>query len=308
MQRRHRRGLIGVIAVASASFVLSSLPAVALTPVAPPSWPSAGRVPFACATTVVSGSSGGVQATFTDTLDPVVSGWTLNGKTTTVIMPPGGTTLAWRIKASQPCSGVTNTASMYLNYSALGFGVNQWTAIPVQSVTSNAFDQTLAYPFFSSVGYAGWYRIAYVETARRYDTFVLDGDFKYVSSASTATSTFATGTWSNQKVYVLLKTTLTGAASKASVAKGGSVTFKATMKKAGTSAYIAANGSKVLFQTRTGTGAWKTRATLTTNASGVASYTYKPAATSTWRFVHAGEKSTLFTAPITSTTKSIKVT
>jgi hypothetical protein len=308
MQRRHRRGLIGVIAVASASFVLSSLPALALTPVAPPSWPSAGRIPSGCATTTVVGSSGGVQATFSDTLDPVVSGWTLNGKTTTVIMPPSGTTLVWRIKARQPCSGVANSAAVYLNYTALGDGVNKWTGLTTSSVTSNAFDQTLAYPFFSDVGYAGWYRIAYVATSRRYDTFVLDGDFKYDSSVDSSTSSTATGPWANQKVYVLLQTTLTGAATKASVAKGGSVTFKATMKKAGPGAYIAANGSKVLFQTRTGTGAWTTRATLTTNASGVASYTYKPAATSTWRFVHAGEKTTLFTAPITSPTKTIKVT
>ena len=126
------------------------------------------------------------------------------------------------------------------------------------------------------------------------------------------------GPWSSKKLYLLLKTNLSAAASKTSVKKGRSVTFSTVLTKASGSTYANAAGETVVFQTRIGTKKWVTRATndeyalgcatRTTTSAGAASYSFAPTSTMTWRWVHANRLTGSHTASSVSAVKTIKVT
>jgi len=122
------------------------------------------------------------------------------------------------------------------------------------------------------------------------------------------TTSYVSGPWSSKKLYLLLKTNLSAAASKTSVKKGRSVTFSTVLTKASGSTYANAAGETVVFQTRIGTKKWVTRATRTTTSAGAASYSFAPTSTMTWRWVHANRLTGSHTASSVSAVKTIKVT
>ncbi len=305
MHLRHRRRALGIVAVTAASFALSTLPASA---VAPPAWPSAGRIPSGCTLTgIASGANpGDVNAIYTDGLTPTVTKWDINGSTSTVIMPVGGATLKVNVYASEPCSGVGGISPIVSLRLLAGPVATGLSAVPNSTDAFNA--KHTATLLSLNTTYAGRWQVPFALAVHRYDSMVLDQDFKLVSSTPGTGAGYQSGAWSKQAVYVLLKTTATSTASKTSVAKGGSVIFKATLKKAGETAYVAAAGAKVLFQTKSPGDTWVTRSTLTATSGGLVSTTFKPARTMLWRFVHAGDKSVAYTAPVTTVAKTIKVT
>jgi hypothetical protein len=67
------------------------------------------------------------------------------------------------------------------------------------------------------------------------------------------------------------------------------------------------NGEKLTVQVRVGKGAWITKATLLTGATGSASYTFSPSASSQVRFLHGDVHSGRFTAASASPVLTVKV-
>lgn len=299
----------GVLVGASALTVSLAVPASAVTI---SDWVT-GHVPSgsSCSVADVSVSGSDLHVAFTDGTTPTVSGWSINGKTTNQVLVPGLNPVTFGARVKQSCGGVGSGVAIFIKYNALGFG-NSFSAVGASTPTSTSpFDQTFTNPFSgAAVAYAGWYQVPAVQVSKRYDSFVLNStDYSSVSSvANTAAATTVTGPWSTQRIYLLLKTTVSTSASKSTVAAGGSVTFRAVLKKAGATTYDPAVGSIVLFQTKTGTGSWVTRATKTASSTGAVAYTFKPSKTMSWRWVHKGEKTSTFTAPVTSTVKKITVT
>lgn len=302
--RTRRRSALsaGVLATTAGLVVAMAAPSSAATLA---DW-TTGYVPTACSADDGGFVGSDLHLNYTDTVPASALGWSINGRTSTVVLVPGGQPISFQARLKQGCGGV-GSGQIYLKYATLSSsGI---TPLPLAPTTTDASDQTWAYSFTGGIAYAGVYQVPVVIVTKRYDSFVLNTtDFSYVSSvASTANAYISTGAWSTQKVYLLLKTTVSTSASKTTVAAGGSVTFRATLKKAGDTTYGPAAGSKVAFQTKIGTGSWTTRATVTANSTGAVSYTFKPSKTMSWRWVHLGDKTTAYTAPVTSTVKKITV-
>jgi hypothetical protein len=238
-----------------------------------------------------------------------VSGWTFNGSTRRAVLKPGTHTTAFRVTVHQLCGGVGAVAA-FARQSLSGGPVGALSPIPVTQLTTDSFDATFGLVSSSSTFLTGWVEVPVVLVAPRYDSFVLDQDFALVSKvAYSGASTYLTGPWSTQRLYVELATTQTASASKSTVAKGGTVSFSTTLKAADVGGYVALPGATLKFQTKLPGKPWVTRATKTTTSTGRASYTFKPAATQQWRWVHAENITTApYSAASTSAVKTIKVT
>lgn len=270
-----------------------------------------GYVPQGAGCTVTAGTyvAPDLQLTYADTVVPSVVGWGINGKTTYALLVPGLQTLTFSARVKQGCGGLQGSGGGLFLRITNGPTSNIFP-FNMASTTTNPFDQTFANSFTGDASYAGMYQVPAAVFQKRFDTFTLNStDFSYVSStADTSDAPTLTGPWSTQRTYLLLKTTVSTSASRSTVPAGGNVTFRATLKKAGLAAYVPAAGSKVVLQTRVGTGSWVTRATRTASATGAVSFTFAPSRTMSWRWVHVGEKTSLYTAPVTSTVKRITVT
>jgi hypothetical protein len=153
----------------------------------------------------------------------------------------------------------------------------------------------------------GVWSIPFGLTLRRYDSVVLDKDFKVVGTpvATLSAQSVTVGPWAAKRFYVVRAMTLSNALSAAKVTKGKTVKATAVLKMATNAGYLADASDKVVVQTKVGTGTWTTRATLTTNASGVVSYSFVLTATTQVRFLHNRVLSGKYTNAVTSGIKTV---
>jgi len=206
------------------------------------------------------------------------------------------------LKGSEPCSGIALLGGYFARNRVI------ISALPFTNTTANAFSSWWTYniPNIKPDDAAGVWTLPYAVVERRYDSFVLDQDFKIVGSpTATATSIGTTGAWANKPSYVLRAMTLSNALSAAKIAKGKTVKATAVLKMATNTGYVADASDKVVVQTKVGTGKWISNATLTTNASGVATYSFVLTATTQVRFVHARVLSGKFTNAVISAIKTV---
>ena len=306
--RRPRRWGAATVSAVSAGLALALLPASPASAATAPDWPTS-RVPTGCASMTPGPDPSGFALAYTDTRTPTVTGWTYNGSKSRVVLPPGTLRTVFKVTSTQTCSGVAGMA-VYVRESING-GAPFVAPSSLTRLSTNAFSAVFGVIDNSaSADVTGWVEVPLVLTAPRYESFTLDANFGLLSKVDyTGGSTFLTGSWSTQRVYIVLATTQTTSASRAAVAKGGTVTFATSLKKASPAAYVALPGVAVKFQTKLPGKAWVTRATRTTSATGRATYAFKPGATMAWRWVRAENITTTpFTAASTSAARTIKVT
>ncbi len=296
-----RRVAVALTAAASAvSMIVLASPAQAVVPV---DWPVAGRVPLGCASMTPGLGATDFTYTLTDTADATVVDFSFGGKTLLVV-PPAGISTDVRARAQDSCSGVLGMAiALKRNGVPISLGVG----LPV--APANVFDGWWSgNPFVLRPADSGYYTMPWAQAPHRYDSFVLDGDFKLTSKVDNTVSGaegYQIGTWSTKRVYVLNATTLTATA-PASVKKGKTAKATAVLKYATNAGYVADAGAKVSVQTKVGTGKWLTNATLTTNASGAVSYSFVVNATTSVRFIHARTLTGKFTNGVISAIKVVK--
>jgi len=300
MLKSRRRVALGISAAASvASMIALATPAQAISP---PLWPAAGRIPSGCASTTVSLGATDYQYTFTDTADPAILDLSFGGKTT-IVVPPAGVTSDLRVRVRDLCSG---TLGVVIGLKRNGAPIILSESLP--NAPANVFDGWWAEaPATYRPSDSGYYTVPWGGTTHRWDSFLLDGDFKLVSKVdnSSGPNGAQVGAWSLKRIYVLNATTLTPSA-PASVRKGRIAKATAVLKYATNAGYVADAGAKVSVQTKVGTGKWLTNATLTTNASGVASYSFVVNATTSVRFIHVTTLSGKYTNGAISAIKVVK--
>lgn len=115
------------------------------------------------------------------------------------------------------------------------------------------------------------------------------------------------GSFVTQKFYLLRATTLTNTLSATKVTKGKTVKATAVFKYATNVGYVGYESAKVKVQTKIGTGAWVTNATLTTSSAGIVSYSFVVSKATSVRFVAATVLSGKFTNAATSAIKTVTV-
>jgi len=293
---------LGMLALGAALVAVAASPASA-TVLA--DWPSGGTIPTACPPTSYTPTASGFTMGFTDAVTPQITAWDINGKPSQLIVPPTGVQAKFQLHVTQLCSGV-GSASIVVRYTNGGTPTFTTKALTAQGV--DAFNSVYGVVQAMTPDSAGRYTVPIAQVGRRYDSFVLDQDYKLVSKVATvSTPSYQLGTWASQTVMVLRATTLTATQTATRVAKGTKVTFSSTLTYATPTGYVVYPGATVLVQTKTGTGSWLTKATLTSNASGVVSYAINPTAQTQVRFTHPGTSTGKFTAAITSAIKSVAV-
>ena len=299
MFTNRRRAALGfATAAAVASMLTLSAPAQSVTV---PAWPTGGYVPTGTgcvATNVAPSGDGVVHVSVTDSGQPTVSDvWFNNGSTVTI--GPAGTTYNVSMKVVERCTGVYFVAAIIVR------GGAWWNVYPGPT-TGNVFDGIWSTPQTAKPNYAGVYKVVTVNTARRYDSLVLRSNFTMVGTpVAGSASQLLIGPWSIKPLYLLRATTLTSTLSATKVAKGKTVKATAVLRHAVDGGYAADSGGKVIVQTKVGTGTWVTNATLTTNASGLAAYSFVLTATTQVRFVHPRTLSGNFTEAVTSAIKTV---
>jgi len=304
---RRRRTALSAAALAGAAGLALSLagPAGAVTPV---DWP-ASRVPVGCQPSAISETADGFDLTYVDDAAPTVTGWSYNGQTRRLLITPGPMDVSLTMGVVQGCSGVAGL--LPIARASVNGGAPEFISVGSMGLLSgDPFTGTWGFEDTTSGSTeTGWIQIPTMLTANRYSEFVLDQDFALVSKTASETTEVVTGPWSTQRLYLVLKTTQTTTQSKTSVARGGSVTFRTTVRKTGASSYVALAGVAVKFQTKLPGGSWVTRATRTTGSGGGASYTFAPGKTQAWRWVLAENITTSpYYAASTSAAKTIRVT
>jgi hypothetical protein len=289
-------------ALSSAVLLLASVPASAATV---PDWPTS-RVPV-CQPTTVAPAGSGLAITYDDTTVPTVSGWTYNGSRSRLVLSPGSEQVTLSLGIRQGCSGV-GSVTLVARQSLEG-GSPITSSFLVEPLTSDVFNGPWGFSQPREGTITGWAEIVAVITGPRYSQFILDEAFGLSSKTDGVSTTPVTGPWSTQRLYVVLASTQSTSQSRTSVAAGGSVTFRTTVRVNGGTTYVAKPGVPVKFQTKVGTGPWTTRATRTTSATGTASYTFRPSRTMLWRWVLAENISTApYYAASRSAAKTIRVT
>jgi hypothetical protein len=300
MFRFRRTTSLGVTAAAAAAtFALTAVPASAITP---PVWPSTGHVPLGtgCDMTNSYNLGGTYDMWYADAGQPVVEDVFINGGSVAVVPPAGGSfTIAAKI--TEACSGVKGAQAILVH----GAGYDAPYMAPA---SVDVFHGTWAVTQTATPDDAGLYRVGEIYTDRRYNSFVLDANFRYTSSVASATSNVTAGLWSVKKLYLLRQTTLAVGA-PVSVKKGKQATITGLLKYATIAGFAPDNGEKVIVQTRVGTaGPWVTRATLTAISSGAVSIKLAFTKKSQVRLVHTAVLSGRFTAAVSSAVKTINVT
>jgi hypothetical protein len=302
MFKTRRRTAIGITALATVvSTIALAVPAQAVTI---PLWPTAGRVPTGCDASVgfLFIDSTHWQYTYTDASFPTTTSAVFgNNATNTTVLPVAGTNVTATVKRTEPCGGGAAGDEFVLADKAGTVVIDT----NVTQSTADAFAQTLTYTQLMKPDQAGIYRFATMRNTRRYDTVVLDQDFKLVSTTAGTGAVLSAGAWSLTPSYLLRATTLTNALSATRLAKGKTVKATAQLKYATNAGFANDAGSKVAVQTKVGTGKWVTNATLTTNASGVVTYSFVLSATTSVRFVHAKLLSGKFTNAVISPIKVV---
>ncbi len=289
----------GLTAVVTAlSTVALAVPAQAVTP---PVWPTAGHIPTGanCAISTSLGNPPNFDMRWTDTSTPTVSNVFLNGGTT-LVLPPAGGTMTYSARVLAPCSGAGFVVLIPIK------NEGGYTIQPAASVTGDVFGGLWSASIPATISDIGVYRVGEAYVSRRYDTFITRSDFTYLSSVVASQGTYVAGPWSLTKLYVLRATTLSNALSASAVKRGKTVKATAKLTMASATGYVSAPGARVSVQTKVGKRKWVTNATLTANASGVVTYSFVLSATTSVRFVHATTRSGNFTNGATSVTKVVK--
>ena len=220
-----------------------------------------------------------------------------------VVVPPTGATAVFEVTVTNGCSGVGAVGASVIRPDGTGF-----TGL-FSPVTTDAFGgRWQNAPAVATPNNAGPFTFVSADVRRRYDSFVLDSTFSYVSSVPAAgAATKVVGPWSTKPVYILRATTLTSAVSKAKVVRGKKVTVSGVLKAAEIGGYVAYPGAKVVVQTKVGTGAWKSRTTLTANGTGAVSWSLKILKKTQVRLVSAQVLVSPYTAAVTSATRTVKI-
>ena len=303
MSRSPRRiaPMLAAAAVVAATVVSSAGPVHA---VIVPEWP-AGYVPLGCTVTGFAGGGSGIfQVSYSDPLQPTVVDTAVNG-TTSVVLRPGAVATQYQVNvtASETCSGVGSLSIAWVRQST-----GTYQAMTMSPLTTDVFQGRHGGINSAQADEAGVYRVGVAVVARRYDSFVLDGNFRLASPpVPTGGSTFfTTGSWSLKPLYLLRQTTLTIVA-PSSVKKGRLAAVSGVLRYATNAGFVADAGERVLVQTRVGSAAWKNVAVVAATASGAVTAKVKLLRTSQVRFVHTSVLSGRFTAAVTSVTKTIKV-
>jgi hypothetical protein len=298
---RRRRGVLVLgAALGTASVLLASTPATAV--LSYPSWPSAGRLPSGCTSVTPTAPGGVAQFDYVDTTRPTLVSFSLVGGGTTLTIPPAGRRSLVQATFAQPCSGVGDAAAYVEIGGALAY-------VPGVRLNSDAFRPTVRMD--SSVTLtpddAGPMRIPFFGALTRYGTFSLDLDYRLLPGATAGAGVSWFGASATTTYYLLRASDLTSALSKAKVRKGKKVTVSGVLRYAEPASYAADDGGKVEVQTRVGTRAWKTRATLTADGTGAVSWKFKPAKTTQVRLVKKALLSGRYTAATTSAVRTVKI-
>lgn len=299
------RRRLSISFAATSGVVVLALAAAPAGAAAPPSWPSGGKVPVGCATVATIGSGSASQFAFTDASVPTVSsaGVQFAGGKRVLVVPPTGASAVFELTVVNGCSGVGNVAAAVIRPDGTG------GAGPFGPATTDAFaGRWQSIPAVATPANAGPFLFPTVDVRRRYDSFVLNSSFGYVSSVAAAgAASRVVGPWSTKPVYILRATTLTSAVSKAKVARGKKVTVSGVLKVADVGGYVAYPGATVVVQTKVGTSAWKSRTTLTANGTGAVSWSVKILKKTQLRLVTAQVLASPYTAASTSATRTVKL-
>ena len=300
-----RRLVLALTATATAgAFVLSAHPAGAA--VLPPEWPAAGRVPLGCEGMLPENDpASGYIVTYTDTSQPVVTDVSLGGATSLAI-PPGGRAIPVHVRATELCSGASGGQAYFSRY-----GSGKVTVISLAPQTDDVFHATLGgvTPVLPPSA-VGVYNVPVTQLGRRYDSFVLNPDFRLRAEPAPVVGTasqYVTGAWSMKRLYLLAQTTVVISSSVSKVRKGRKASVFGVLRYATGAGYVGDNGEKVYVQTKVGTGKWTTRAVLACGRTGGVTYTFAPLKTTQVRLVHPAVHSGRFTAAVTSAVKTITV-
>jgi hypothetical protein len=297
-----RRVTIALAASATVgAFVIAATPVGATTP---PQWPTAGRLPIGCDPAVVYANitSSSWTYEFTDSAVPTITSARVStGAGNVGVLAPGGTNVYAYATATEPCSGVGTIAVNYARNGAINNGPF------LANTTTDAFAGSWS-GFIAKMqpDLAGVYTVPIARVQRRYDAFTLDQGFRLTNSTPGSGPVLVVGPWAVSRSYLLRQTTVTVAA-PTSIKRGRLATVTGVLKYATNAGYVADAGEKVMVQTRVGTGAWKTVATVAANSAGAYSAKVALAKTSQVRVVHAAVLSGRFTAPVTSAVKTVKV-
>jgi hypothetical protein len=268
-----------------------------------PLWPAEGRVPTGCdqGITWTPVTATARRYAFTDSGTPHVTGVHIGtGASRTSVLTPAGGSLVAKVFLTEPCSGV---GAVSVGVSHNGTVVVNGRATPA---TTDAFTATRSSSFAVTPSRAGIYKVFATRVYRRYDAMTLDQDFRLVSvTPGTSGGSVDIGPWAATPFYVLRATMLSSVLSATKLAKGRTVTATARLTMASDVGYVGDGGAKVLVQTKVGTGAWITNATLTTSPSGVASYSFVLSATTQVRFLHKSVLSGKFTHGVVSAIRTV---
>jgi hypothetical protein len=298
-----RRIALGLTAGASVgAFLLGAGPVNAVTP---PDWPTAGRLPLGCDPGVIYTNTTATTWTyeFTDSSVPTISGPRVStGAGTVGVLAPGGSNVYAYASISDSCSGVGGAIVDYARNGSMVSG----------SFLAPASTDSFAGTWSAFLGKwtpdkAGVYTVPVAAVVRRYDSITLDQNFRLVSKVNASGIVTVVGPWATAKSYLLRQTTLSIVA-PTSVKRGKQATISGVLKYAINTGLVADNGEKVAVQTRVGTGAWKTVATVTANTAGAFSAKVTLSKTTQVRLVHNAVLSGRYTAAATSATKTVKTT
>jgi hypothetical protein len=304
MLKSRRGAASGITAAASALAMLALAAPVEALPT--PAWPTAGRIPTGCtAPLLIGGAAADWHYAFTDTSVPTFSDVHVGaGASNITVVPPTGAAVKVSAKTNDTCGGV--------GFAGVDISLNGTiiTGASLGPATADVFSGwwTSTVGTFPPDFAAGVWKLPVGIVARRYDGFVLDKAFKIVGipTATVSSNQAIVGAWALKPFYYVRAMTLSNTLSTAKAKKGTTVKTTAVLKMATNSGYAADASDKVVVQTRVGSGTWVSNATVTTNASGVASYSFVLTATTQVRFVHNRVLSGKFTNAVTSAIKTVK--
>jgi hypothetical protein len=288
------------VAAVVASTIALVLPAQAVAIV--PAWPVAGHLPSGpdCALTTTNASGGTFDMQWVDSSVPVVTDVFVNGgKTMTV--PATGATMTVSARVLAPCTGPATVIAILVKNEA------SFVSPGMDPLTADVFSGLWGTSSVIDANAGGVYRMAAMSVGRRYDGVTVTSDYHLLSAVDTNANSqkYIAGSWALTKLYVLRTARLTNSLSTSRATKGKTVKATTILTMATPGGYAADPGDKVLVQTKIGTGKWLTKATLTTNASGVVSYSFVLTATTQVRFIHNRVLSGKFTNAVASVIKTV---
>ena len=303
-RRRAAIGITAAITIASAAVLAGPVAA------APLPWPATGRAPIGC-TPNGAALTPNIVNFFIDPLQPTVTSVHIGSTSSNVsVLPPAGANLNVQATAVEQCSGVASVI-VWFSHNGVFNGSGSLLA-PTTDAFSGTWTENMSVLQGAAAGPTrpdagvGYYQMILSAAGRRYDSFGIDRDLKLTGTpVAGSTTPYSYGAWAATKFYVLRATTLSNALSATKLAKGKTVKATAQLKMATNAGYVADAGAKVAVQTKVGSGKWVTNATLTANASGVVTYSFVLAGTTSVRFIHATTKSGNFTNGVISPVKVV---